>query len=97
MDQFVIFRHGIDRYPRLDTVLMIEEAVHKAKGDKTLRQIWLSLPKKTMWKTFLAAIDYLEYSGKLFVEEDGHPTWIWDPEGVKEILSKKHLVVRWSK
>lgn len=88
-----IFKNNILRYPRLDTVLMIEEAIRKAKGDLTGRQIWLKLPKKVMWQTFLTTVDYLEYSGKIMVESDRHLTWIWNPKAIEE-LKKKALVIK---
>jgi hypothetical protein len=91
--QLQIFKRSVERYPRLDTVLMIEGAIRKAKGDLTVREIWLGLPKKVMWKTYLAALDYLEYSGKIFIEPDKHVVWIWAPVEIEE-LKQKGLVER---
>ena len=48
---------NLDRYPRLDTVLMVEDALFKHKSDKTLNQIWKSLPKSVMWTTFITIVD----------------------------------------
>jgi len=91
----VIFKQeNILRYPRLDTVLMVEEAIRNAKDYPTKAKLWKSLPKKMMYQTFNMIIDYLEYSGKILIEKDGSILWIWDPEGVRKLLSKKHLVVR---
>jgi len=67
---------NLDRYPRLDTVLMVEKVLYKFKIDKTLTEIWKLLPKSVMWTTFTTIIDYLEYSGKIHVEEDGTVTWL---------------------
>ena len=85
---------NILRYPRLDTVLMVEEAIRNAKDYPTKAKLWKSLPKKMMYQTFNTIIDYLEYSGKILIEKDGSIIWIWDPEGVRKLLSKKHLVAR---
>ena len=71
---------NLDRYPRLDTVLMVEEALYNYKSNKTIRQIWLALPKKVMWATYTTILDYLEYSGKIIVEEDRTVTWLWNPK-----------------
>ncbi|MFH1587970.1 MAG: hypothetical protein ABIA76_01370 [Candidatus Diapherotrites archaeon] len=87
-----VFKKEVLRYPRLDTVLMIEEAIRKAKGDLTVRELWLKLPKKVMWQTYLSTLDYLEYSGKIFIEENKHVAWIWDPNGIEE-LKKRKLVI----
>ncbi|MEK6821180.1 MAG: hypothetical protein AABY11_02150 [archaeon] len=74
--QHVMFKHPIDRYPRLDTVLMIEEAIRNAGGDLSVRQLWKTLPKKVMWQTYLTVLDYLEYSGKILIDsKDKHPVW----------------------
>ena len=86
--QFQIFKKEVLRFPRLDTVLMIEEDVRKAKGDLTVRQIWEGLPKKVMWQTYLATLDYLEYSGKILIEEDKHVIWIWAPRKIKKLKGK---------
>lgn len=83
---------NLDRYPRLDTVLMVEEALYKYKSEKTLNWIWKNLPKSVMWTTFTTIVDYLEHSGKIKVEKDRTVTWIWDPEGVKKILENKKLL-----
>lgn len=91
--QLQVFKKEVLRFPRLDTVLMIEEAVRKAKSDLTVRQIWLKLPKKVMWQTFLTTLDYLEYSGKILIDKEGFVVWIWDPKGIEE-LKKKGLLVR---
>ena len=83
---------NLDRFPRLDTVLMVEKALFKHKSDKTITNIWKKLPKKVMWTTFLTILDYLEYSGKIHIEKDKTITWLWDPSGIAS-LKKKGLVV----
>ena len=35
-------------YPRLDTILMVEEAVKNAKEYPSKRKLWISLKKKVM-------------------------------------------------
>ncbi|MFH1443235.1 MAG: hypothetical protein ABIG96_04340 [Candidatus Micrarchaeota archaeon] len=87
-----VFKHRIDRYPRLDTVLMVEKAVYKYRSDKTVMQIWKLLPQKVMWRTYLTILDYLEYSGKIIIEKDRTISWIWDPEGIKK-LKERGLIV----
>lgn len=77
---FVEFKpKNLDRFPRLDTVLMVEKALFKHRSNKTITEIWRTLPKKVMWTTFLTILDYLEYSGKIHVEEDKTITWLWNP------------------
>ena len=83
----------IDRSPRLETILMIEQALYKYRSDKTITQIWRNLPKKVMWTTFTTSLRYLEYSGKINIEGDKTVTWLWNPKAI-ERLKVKGLVVR---
>ena len=91
---FVDFKpRNLDRYPRLDTVLMVEKTLFKYKSDKKLSWIWKHLPKKVMWTTFITIVDYLEHSGKIIVDKDNTIVWIWNPEGIAD-LKKRGLIVR---
>ncbi len=49
---------------------MIEDTKIKGKGDLTVRQVWERLPKKTVWQSYMTALDYLKYSEKIILEED---------------------------
>ena len=80
------------RYPRLDTVLMVEKAAFKAKGDLTVSQLWKSLPKKVMWQTYLLILGYLTESGKIVVTPDRHVVWIWAPRQIED-LKERNLVI----
>ena len=71
-------------YPRLDTILMIEEAVKKSRN-KGKMQIWRSLPKKIMYQTFNLVLSYLESSGKI-TNHKGKILWIHDPEVMKKLV-----------
>lgn len=85
---------GVLHYPRLDTVIMVEEAIKKAGEYPTKAELLRSLPKKIMYQTFLLILDYLEKSNKIYIDrKDGRIVWIWDPEGVGKFL-KKDLVIR---
>lgn len=84
-------RDNIIHYPRLDTVLMIEEYIKKHSGDYKKRSLWEHLPKKTMYQTFCVVIDYLEESGKIGIDKEGKMAWIWDPSGVARYLKRKDL------
>ena len=88
-----IFKNDVLRYPRLDTVLMIEEKIRKSKGDLKTREIWKSLPKKVMWQTFMTTLDYLEYSSKIHVTKDKHVVWIWAPVKFED-LKEKGLIIK---
>ena len=81
----------IFRFPRLDTVLMVEEFIMENGGNFKKRSLWESLPRKVMYQTYCAIIDYLIYSGKIAIDNEGKICWIWDPDGVKYFLSKSNL------
>lgn len=73
----------IHHYPRLDTILMVEEAIKRSKN-KGKMQLWRSLPKKIMYQTFLLILGYLEKSGKIIIDK-GRIVWIHDPEFVRKL------------
>ncbi|MBU0591131.1 hypothetical protein KKF81_05460 [Candidatus Micrarchaeota archaeon] len=80
-------------YPRLDTVLMVEETIKKAKEYPTKAELLKALPKQIMYQTFLLILDYLEKSNKIIIDKkDGKIVWIWDPEGVKRFLNNDLVI-----
>jgi len=79
-------------YPRLDTVLMVEETIKKAKEYPSKRQLRMALPRDIMYQTFNLILEYLEESGKIAIK-DGKLIWIWNPDLVKKYSGSK-LVVR---
>ena len=85
---------GILRFPRLDTVLMVEEFIKENDGEYKKRALWEHLPKKTMYQTFRVIIDYLLYSRKISIDTEGKIGWIYYPEKKSEIEKYKHLFWR---
>ena len=81
----------IMRYPRLDTVLMVERFIQKHDGELKKKQLWSKLPRKMMYQTFCVAIDYLLYSGKISLDDEGKIGWIFYPAKVKQDLKLKRL------
>ena len=79
-------------YPRLDTILMVEDALRDAKEYPSKRQLWISLKKKVMYQTFNTILYYLEDSGKILIK-DGKVIWIWNPALVKK-YSKSDMVLK---
>ncbi len=79
-------------YPRLDTILMVEDALRDAKEYPSKRQLWISLKKKVMYQTFNTILSYLEDSGKILIK-DGKVIWIWNPALVKR-YSKSSMVLK---
>jgi hypothetical protein len=96
--QLQIFKNSVERFPRLDTVLMVEKAILEAKDYPSKTQLLKSLPKKIMWPTLNAILDYLEYSGKIIIDKrDNHIVWVWAPKLVEKYMKKPELSWRQEK
>jgi len=82
---------SIIRYPRLDTVLMIEDFIKENDGTYKKKQLWENLPRKMMYQTYSLALDYLLISGKISVDKEGKIGWIFYPSDAQERLKKARL------
>jgi hypothetical protein len=74
---------GPIHYPRLDTILMVEDALRSGKEFQSKRQLWLSLNKAMMYQTFDIIIKYLEESKKLVIT-NGKVVWTGGASAGKE-------------
>ncbi len=76
-------------YPRLDTVLMVEDAIKDAKDYPTRMELWRGLPKKTQYQTFKVILGYLEKSNKIIFTKDNKIMWIFaDSAKSRELIEK---------
>ncbi len=82
------------RFPRLDTVLFVEEFIKEHDGEFRKKQLWSALPKGVMYQTFSLILDYLIVSGKVSVDSEGKIGWIYYPKDVEKLLKKTHLMWR---
>ena len=82
------------RYPRLDTILMVEETIKKYDGEFTKKQLWQHLPKQMMYQTFCVIIDYL-YGRKISIDAEGKVGWIFYPEITRKYSARHDLT--WEK
>ncbi len=58
---------NILRYPRLDTVIMVEKFIEDYSGEFKVYQLWKNLPKKVMYQTYKIILNEDQY--KQIVEE----------------------------
>jgi hypothetical protein len=58
-------------YPRLDTVLMIEETLKKTELAISKSELSRRLPKKVMRQTLNVVLDYLEEKGVIMIGKKG--------------------------
>jgi hypothetical protein len=86
-----IRREDILRYPRLDTVLMVEDFIKEHGGEFKKRKLWEHLPKKMMYQTFCVIIDYLLYSGKIGIDKETKIAWIYNPELTRKYYARTDL------
>jgi len=80
-------------YPRLDTVMMVEETIRSLGYYPTRMELWRALPKKVMYQTFAMIVDYLASLGKIVVGRDSRIMWVWNPELIKRVV-KEGLVFK---
>ena len=72
-------------YPRLDTVIMVENTIKKYNGEFTRTELWKKLDKKMMYQTFKIILDYLIDSKKIIMKGD-KVVWIFNPVLLEKLL-----------
>jgi len=78
-------------YPRLDTVLMVENFIKEHSGEYKKKALWQSLPKKMMYQTYCVIIDYLETHGRIAFDRLGVIGWVWNPEKARYYAARTDL------
>ncbi len=75
---FVVFMPAktVLHYPRLDTVLMVEDAIKEADDYPMRMELWRMLPKQVQYQTFKLILDYLEKSNKIIFTKDEKIMWV---------------------
>ena len=84
-------KEDILRYPRLDTVLMVEDFVKEHDGEFKKKKLWESLPRKMMYQTFDLIIKYLIQSRKISIDNEGKIGWVYYPKQAREYSARKYL------
>jgi len=70
--------------PTLNSVLMVEDVLRKARQVVKVAELKKKLPKKIMHSTLMTILDYLQMSGKILISTKGI-IWIYTP---REELNK---------
>ena len=78
---------AILHYPRLDTVLNVEEVIRKGRNPLSKNEIDRKLNKKIMRPTLNVILEYLEDSGKIAVLKEG-VIWIYKDDISKKLKEK---------
>ncbi|MBC8495998.1 hypothetical protein H8D36_07615 [archaeon] len=77
-------------YPRLDTMLNVEEIIKNAKEAISKNEIDRRLPKKIMRPTLNVILKYLDDSGKIAILKEGI-IWIYEKDiskGLRKALAE---------
>ena len=75
-------------YPRLDTILMVEETLKNLDFYPTKRELWQKLPKKVQYQTFSIIIDYLMNSNKIIIDKR-RIIWTFNSDIIKNSVEIK--------
>ena len=78
---------AILHYPRLDTVLNVEDVIRKGRDPLSKNEIDRKLNKKIMRPTLNVILEYLEDSGKIAVLKEGI-IWIYKDDISKKLREK---------
>ena len=81
----------IQRYPRLDTVLMVENFIKEHSAEFKVYQLWKHLPKKVMYQTYKVILAYLLDINKIAVDNEKRIVYIWNPELAKRYVNRIDL------
>jgi len=83
----------IIHYPRLDTVMMVEDAIRSAKEYPTKAELLRHLPKKVMYQTFNLVLEYLQRSNKIILTKDGRIVWVFaESSKLRKLLAESKRV-----
>jgi hypothetical protein len=74
--------------PTLGEVMMVEKTIQKYSQEYDKYQLWKKLPRKMMYQTFQAILDYLKSSGKIMIDKDGIIFWTYHPKMIRTLISK---------
>ena len=81
------------RSPTLQTVLMVEKFIDNSSGEYKKTELWKSLPKKVMWKTYQMIMEYLESINKIAYDKERYVVYIWNPEFYNKIKNRPGIKI----
>ena len=83
----IVKKMNILHFPKLDSILMVEDAIQNADDYPTRMELWKALPKQMQYQTFKLILDYLERSNKIMFQGD-KIIWIFaDNKKLNELIS----------
>lgn len=85
--KYQIVKQQVIHFPRLDTILNVEEVMKKSQEPLSKNEIDRRLRKKIMRPTLNLILKYLEESGKIAFLKEGI-IWIYKEDISKKLKSK---------
>jgi len=82
-----------ERYPNLQTVLMVEKFIEKNSGEYKKTELFNKLPKRMIWSTFQTIMSYLESINKIIIEKDKKVVYIWNPNLFNKIKDRPEIKI----
>ena len=74
-------------YPRLDTVLLVEDTIRKSPKELTRTGLYHVLEGRVMYQTLKVILDYLKKSNKI-TYSDNKIVWIFSNEKLDKAVSR---------
>ena len=74
-------------YPRLDTILLVEETVRKSRKELTRTGLYRVLAGRVMYQTLKVVLNYLETSNKI-VFAGNKIVWVFSNEKLDKAVSR---------
>lgn len=72
-----MFKQKLIHYPNLKTILQVERFLQTRNKAVSKNEILRRLPKKVMRPTLNVILEYLEFSGKVFISKKG-VEWVFE-------------------
>ena len=87
--------YKIKHYPRLDTVLFVENTVRESKESLTRTGLYKKLGGRVMYSTINVILAYLLDSGKILFDKNNKIVWIYNPQAITRFAkNRKRLVLK---
>jgi len=77
----------IIHYPRLDTMLLVEDTIRNSKKELTRTGLYRALDGRVMYQTLKVILDYLEKSRKI-TYSDNKIVWIFTNKKLDAVVAK---------
>lgn len=82
-----MYKVEVVHYPRLDTILMVEDTIRNTKKELTRTALYRALEGRVMYQTLKVILEYLEQSHKI-IFSNSKIVWIFSNEKLDAAVAK---------